>query len=92
MKIDLEGKRALVCGSTAGIGKAVAVQLAAAGASVTLLARNEDKLKAKNKMAVAKNDLVTVFILLAFKITANLYITAIFLRLTSQMAWLTLIL
>jgi 3-oxoacyl-[acyl-carrier protein] reductase len=46
MKIDLKGKRALVCGSTAGIGKAVAVQLAAAGASVTLLARNEDKLKA----------------------------------------------
>ena len=46
MKIDLAGKRALVCGSTAGIGKAVALQLAEAGASVTLLARNEEKLKA----------------------------------------------
>ncbi len=46
MKIDLIGKRALVCGSTAGIGKAVAIQLAEAGASVTLLARNEEKLKA----------------------------------------------
>ncbi len=45
MKIDLKGKRALVCGSTAGIGKAVALQLAEAGASVTLLARNEQKLK-----------------------------------------------
>lgn len=45
MKIDLKGKRALVCGSTAGIGKAVALQMAEAGASVTLLARNEDKLK-----------------------------------------------
>ncbi|MCF8459774.1 MAG: SDR family oxidoreductase [Flavobacteriales bacterium] len=45
MKIDLSGKRALVCGSTAGIGKAVALQLAEAGASVTLLARNEEKLK-----------------------------------------------
>jgi 3-oxoacyl-[acyl-carrier protein] reductase len=45
MKIDLKGKRALVCGSTAGIGKAVALQLAEAGASVTLLARNEEKLK-----------------------------------------------
>ena len=45
MKIDLTGKRALVSGSTAGIGKAVAIQLAEAGATVTLLARNEDKLK-----------------------------------------------
>jgi 3-oxoacyl-[acyl-carrier protein] reductase len=44
MKIDLTGKRALVCGSTAGIGKATALQLAEAGASVTLLARNEEKL------------------------------------------------
>lgn len=46
MKIDLTGKRALVGGSTAGIGKAVALQLAEAGATVTLLARNEEKLKA----------------------------------------------
>ncbi|MGB1317807.1 MAG: SDR family oxidoreductase [Flavobacteriales bacterium] len=46
MKIDLTGKRAMVCGSTAGIGKAVAVQLAEAGAIVTLVARNEEKLKA----------------------------------------------
>ncbi len=46
MKIDLLGKRALVCGSTAGIGKAMALQLAEAGATVTLLARNEEKLKA----------------------------------------------
>jgi len=45
MKIDLTGKRALVSGSTAGIGKAVAIQLAEAGAMVTLLARNEEKLK-----------------------------------------------
>lgn len=46
MKIDLTGKRALVCGSTAGIGKAVALQMAEAGATVTLLARNKEKLKA----------------------------------------------
>jgi 3-oxoacyl-[acyl-carrier protein] reductase len=45
MRIDLTGKTALVCGSTAGIGKASAMQLAAAGAKVILLARNEEKLK-----------------------------------------------
>lgn len=46
MEIKLEHKTALVCGSSAGIGKAAAMQLAAAGARVILLARNEDKLKA----------------------------------------------
>jgi 3-oxoacyl-[acyl-carrier protein] reductase len=37
--------RALVCGSTQGIGKAVAVELAGLGAHLTLMARNEEKLK-----------------------------------------------
>jgi 3-oxoacyl-[acyl-carrier protein] reductase len=45
MNIDLTGKRALVCGSTQGIGKAAAVELALLGASITLLARNQEKLK-----------------------------------------------
>jgi 3-oxoacyl-[acyl-carrier protein] reductase len=45
MNLDLKGKRALVCGSTQGIGHASAVGLAAAGAEVCLVARNEDKLK-----------------------------------------------
>lgn len=43
---DLNGKTALVAGSTQGIGKAVALKLAEMGANVVLLARNEDKLKA----------------------------------------------
>jgi 3-oxoacyl-[acyl-carrier protein] reductase len=43
--IDLTGKRAMVCGSTQGIGKASAMVLAKQGASVTLVARNEDSLK-----------------------------------------------
>ncbi len=45
MKIDLKGKKALVGGSTGGIGKATAHELALAGATVVLLARNEAKLK-----------------------------------------------
>lgn len=46
MNIDLTGKHALVCGSTQGIGKAAAIELALLGAKVTLVARNEEKLKA----------------------------------------------
>jgi 3-oxoacyl-[acyl-carrier protein] reductase len=45
MILELKNRRALVCGSTRGIGKAVAMQLAAQGASVTLVARNEQSLR-----------------------------------------------
>lgn len=45
MNLDLKNKRALVCGSTQGIGKAAAMELAAMGANVTLVARNEQSLK-----------------------------------------------
>lgn len=41
MNINLSGKRALVCGSSQGIGKATALELAALGASVTVMARNK---------------------------------------------------
>jgi 3-oxoacyl-[acyl-carrier protein] reductase len=44
MNLNLQHKNALVCGSTQGIGKATAQQLAALGANVTLTARNEEKL------------------------------------------------
>lgn len=46
MDISLKGKTALVGGSSKGIGEAIARQLAASGASVTLMARNEEKMKA----------------------------------------------
>jgi 3-oxoacyl-[acyl-carrier protein] reductase len=44
MDLTLQNKHALVCGSTQGIGKAVAMELAALGATVILLARNAEKL------------------------------------------------
>ncbi len=46
MNLSLLGKRAVVCGSSQGIGLAAAIQLAQLGASITLIARKEDKLKA----------------------------------------------
>lgn len=45
MNLNLKNKNALVCGSTAGIGKATAIALSNEGVNVTLVARNEDKLK-----------------------------------------------
>ena len=45
MNLSLEGKRAVVCGSTQGIGNATATELAYLGASITLVARNQEKLK-----------------------------------------------
>lgn len=44
MDISLQGKNALVCGSSSGIGKACAIELSKNGANVTLLARNEGAL------------------------------------------------
>lgn len=45
MDLKLNNKYALVCGSTQGIGKATAMSLAEEGVNVTLVARNEQKLK-----------------------------------------------
>ena len=45
MNIDLTGKKALVGGSSKGIGLGIATELANSGASVCLMARNESRLK-----------------------------------------------
>jgi len=45
MNLNLKGKTAMVCGSTQGIGKASAIELALLGANVVLVARNEESLK-----------------------------------------------
>ncbi len=41
----MDGRTALVCGSSQGIGKECALQLARSGASIILTARNEERLK-----------------------------------------------
>lgn len=46
MNIDLSGKTALVTGSTAGIGYAIAKGLAASGANVVINGRSQDKVDA----------------------------------------------
>jgi 3-oxoacyl-[acyl-carrier protein] reductase len=45
LELSLSAKNAVVCGSSQGIGKAVAIELARLGARVTLVARNEQALR-----------------------------------------------
>jgi len=44
MDLSLNGKRAIILGSSQGIGRSVAIELAQLGAEVTLVARNREKL------------------------------------------------
>lgn len=54
MNLNLINKTALVCGASQGLGLAVGKELALLGATVILLARNEDKLKdALNELDVS---------------------------------------
>jgi NAD(P)-dependent dehydrogenase (short-subunit alcohol dehydrogenase family) len=46
MKIELNGRKAIVTGSTAGIGFAIAEGLARAGASVVINGRGENRVAA----------------------------------------------
>ncbi|MBW7889525.1 MAG: SDR family oxidoreductase [Chitinophagaceae bacterium] len=45
MNLSIRGKAAIVCGSTQGIGLAIARELAELGATCVLLSRNEDRLR-----------------------------------------------
>ena len=46
MKIDfrLDGRSAVVCGATGGIGQAIAIAFADAGARVTVVGRDSDRI------------------------------------------------
>ena len=55
MRIDLDGKKPVVGGSTGGIGKAIAIELSKCGADVTLMARDKEKLK-KTLNELSKNE------------------------------------
>src|SRR5690242_11857752 len=45
MNLSLEGKTAIVCGSTQGIGLSCAIELALLGANCVLISRNEISLQ-----------------------------------------------
>ena len=49
MYLSLEGKNAVICGSSQGLGLAIAEELALLGANCTLMARNEEALQAAVK-------------------------------------------
>ena len=44
MNYSLKNKIALVCGSTQGIGKAIALKLSEMGCTIILISRNEEKI------------------------------------------------
>lgn len=66
MNISLKDKSAIVCGSTQGIGKATAFELASLGAEIILVARNENKLKETLKELPAEHDQKHSFIIADF--------------------------
>ena len=64
MNLSLKNKNAIICGSTDGIGKATALLMAERGASITLVARNNEKLN-QTMSELSVNDGQTHFTLCA---------------------------
>lgn len=72
MNFDLSGKTAIVSGSTQGIGKEAALELANMGATVVLIARNEDKLKSTLAELNAANNQTHSYLVADFSNPLNL--------------------
>lgn len=71
MNLDLSGKTAVVCGSTQGLGYASAVELALLGASVVLIARNEEKLQSVIKTLDHKKNQQHKYLVADFSFSDN---------------------
>jgi len=61
MKIDLTGRTAVVIGASGGLGEAMAISLAEAGASLALVGRNASKLEAVAEAVRAQGATATMF-------------------------------
>lgn len=72
MNIDLTGKNAIVCGSTQGIGKAIATELATLGANVILIARDIKKLSVVYKKLDVSKGQVHHYLVADFSIPPQL--------------------
>jgi len=72
MNLSLEGKYAVVCGSTQGIGFAIAEELALLGANCTLIARNEEALKTAVKRLDASSKQQHDYLVADFTMPDNL--------------------
>lgn len=64
--MELSGKHAVICGSTQGIGFEAALLMAERGAKVTLVARNEDKLKTVVKTLPVQNGVTHDYVAVDF--------------------------
>tara|TARA_R110002073_G_scaffold78163_4_gene188623 strand:+ start:833 stop:1588 length:756 start_codon:yes stop_codon:yes gene_type:complete len=62
MKIDLTGKVAVITGGSRGLGKAMAEALSGAGATIALVARNEEKLTETRDQLIAAGGEAEYFI------------------------------
>ncbi len=71
MELSLTHKQALICGSTQGIGFAIAKELALLGANCVLVARNEESLQKAVKQLDASQGQTHQYILADFSNTEN---------------------